>query len=138
MENTITIYNKDQVLALGVTQSAYDAVSVNRKSTFINMYDSDGEFAFSENILNIKGGQDYLFLAEVLRSAENMNLIAANSLVTYKGFTFRLAATPTSELDSPLKRNLAKKEDFQKKVPEAPQQTQQVQQTQTAIQQPRF
>lgn len=111
----------DKILALGVTQDAYDSISLNRKSTFINIYDVNEEYVFSANTLEMKQGSDYLFLAEVLRAAELLNLVEINSLCSYKGFLFRLAAVQTTELNSPLKRNVAKKEDFQKKqAPQAP------------------
>lgn len=122
----------EQVLSLGVSQDQYDSVSMNRKSTFINLFNSDEEFLVSANTLDMKQGSDFLFLSEVLRAAELNNLVEVNSLCEFKGIKFRLAAVPTSELQSGLKRNLARKEDFQKKsqAPAAP--------AQTAIQQPQF
>lgn len=122
--------SKDDVLSLPVTQPMYDAISINRKSTFINIFDVDGEYIASVNTLDMKNGADYLFLAEVMRAGELNNLIPVNSLCNYKGLSFRLSAVQTSELQSNLKRNLAKKEDFQKKVaPTAPvQNTQPIQQ----------
>lgn len=107
--------SKDEILSLPVDQAAYDAVSLNRKSTFINIFDVDEEFVASVNTLDMKKGADFLFLAEVCRAAELKNLIPVNSLCNYKGLTFRLAAVQTSELQSNLKRNVAKREDFQKK-----------------------
>ena len=133
--NDVNVITSDKVLALSVTQEQYDAVSVNRKSTFVNIFDGEGEYSHTANTLDMKKGQDVLFLAEVLRAAETAGLVPVNSLVSYKGLTFRLSAVQTTELQSGLKRNLAKKEDFQKKqAPTAP--VQQVQQT--AIQQPQF
>lgn len=132
MENlNVKVFTNEEVLALPVTQEAYDAVSMNRKSTFVNIFDGDKEYSHTCNTLDMKKGQDVLFLAEVLRAAENLGLVPVNSLVTYKGLTFRLSAVKTTELQSSLKINLAKKEDF-KKSPEAP-----VAPTQTAIQ-PQF
>lgn len=125
----MAILTSDNVLALGVGQDQYDAISLNRKSTFINLFDSNEEFIVSVNTLDMKGGSDFLFLAEVLRAAELAAKVELNSLCQYKGLTFRLAAVQTSEINSPLKRNLAKKEDFQKKVtPTAPIQNQPIQQ----------
>lgn len=127
--NDVNVFTSDKVLALSVTQEQYDAVSVNRKSTFVNIFDDEGEYSHATNTLDMKRGQDVLFLAEVLRAAEIAGLVPVNSLVSYKGLTFRLSAVQTTELQSGLKRNVAKKEDFQKKVaPTAPAQ-------QTAIQQ---
>lgn len=127
--NDVNVFTSDKVLALSVTQEQYDAVSVNRKSTFVNIFDGEGEYSHTANTLEMKKGQDVLFLAEVLRAAETAGLVPVNSLVSYKGLTFRLSAVQTTELQSGLKRNVAKKEDFQKKVaPTAPAQ-------QTAIQQ---
>ena len=125
------VYLSEEILALPVTQEQYDAISLSRKSTFVNIFDSDGEYSHTANTLDMKKGQDVLFLAEVLRAAETANLVPVNSLVNYKGLTFRLSAVQTSELQSGLKRNVAKKEDF-KKEPKAP-----VAPTQTAIQ-PQF
>ena len=131
--NDVNVLTSDKVLALAVTQEQYDSVSINRKSTFINIFDGEGEYSHTANTLDMKKGQDVLFLAEVLRAAELAGLVPVNSVVSYKGLTFRLSAIQTSELQSGLKRNLAKKEDFQKKeAPVAPTQTQ------TAIQQPQF
>ena len=131
--NDVNVLTSDKVLALAVTQEQYDSVSINRKSTFVNIFDGEGEYSHTANTLDMKKGQDVLFLAEVLRAAELAGLIPVNSVVSYKGLTFRLSAIQTSELQSSLKRNLAKKEDFQKKeAPIAPTQTQ------TAIQQPQF
>lgn len=118
MENTI--FSKDEILQLAVTQDEYDKISLNRKSTFVNIFDSENEFVVSVNTLDMKKGQDFLFLAEVLRAAEIAGLVPVNSLVSYKGLSFRLSAVQTSELQSGLKRNLAKKEDFQKQAPQAP------------------
>lgn len=121
MENTNSIFSKDEILQLAVTQDEYDKISLNRKSTFINLFDADNEFVVSVNTLDMKKGQDFLFLAEVLRAAEIAGLVPVNSLVSYKGLSFRLSAVQTTELNSPLKRNVAKKEDFQKKqAPQAP------------------
>lgn len=130
MENTNSVFSKDEILTLPVTQEQYDSLSLNRKSTFVNIFDADNEFVVSVNTLDMKNGQDYLFLAEVLRAAELAGLVPVNSLVSYKGLSFRLSAVQTSELQSGLKRNLAKKEDFQKKqaVPQAPAQQQPIQQ----------
>lgn len=128
--NNVNVYTNEEILSLPVTQEQYDSVSMNRKSTFVNIFDGEGEYSHTANTLDMKKGQDVLFLAEVLRAAETNGLVPVNSLVSYKGLTFRLSAVQTSELQSGLKRNLAKKEDFQKKVaPTAPQ---------TAIQQPQF
>lgn len=133
MEN-LNVLTSDKVLALAVTQEQYDSVSMNRKSTFVNIFDGEGEYSHTANTLDMKKGQDVLFLAEVLRAAELASLVPVNSVVSYKGLTFRLSAVQTTELQSGLKRNLAKKEDFQKKeAPTAP-----VAQTQTAIQKPQF
>lgn len=130
MEN-LNVLTSDKVLALDVTQEQYDSVSMNRKSTFVNIFDGEGEYSHTANTLDMKKGQDVLFLAEVLRAAELAGLVPVNSVVAFKGLTFRLSAVQTTELQSGLKRNLAKKEDFQKKVaPTAP--------AQTAIQQPQF
>ena len=131
--NDVNVFTSDKVLALAVTQEQYDSVSMNRKSTFVNIFDGEGEYSHTANTLDMKKGQDVLFLAEVLRAAELAGLVPVNSVVSYKGLTFRLSAIQTSELQSGLKRNLAKKEDFQKKeAPAIPTQTQ------TAIQQPQF
>ena len=128
--NGVNVFTSEEVLALTVTQEQYDSISMNRKSTFVNIFDGEGEYSHTANTLDMKKGQDVLFLAEVLRAAEIAALVPVNSLVSYKGLTFRLSAVQTSELQSGLKRNVAKKEDFQKKVaPVAP--------TQTAIQ-PQF
>lgn len=129
--NNVNIYSDKEVLSLPVTQDMYDSISMNRKSTFVNVFDADAEYSHTANTLDMKKGQDVLFLAEVLRAAETNSLVPVNSLVTFKGLTFRLSAVQTSELQTKLTRNLAKKEDFQKKAPTAP--------TQTAIQQqPQF
>ena len=129
--NNVNVYSSEEVLSLPVTQEQYDAISLSRKSTFVNIFDGDGEYSHTANTLDMKKGQDILFLAEVLRAAETVELVSVNSLVSYKGLTFRLSAVQTTNLQSGLKRNLAKKEDFQKKVaPTAPVQ-------QTAIQ-PQF
>lgn len=131
--NNVNVYTNEEVLSLPVTQEQYDAVSLNRKSTFVNIFDNEGEYSHTTNTLEMKKGQDVLFLSEVLRAAETAGLVPVNSLVSYKGLAFRLSAVQTSELQTGLKRNVAKKEDFQKKVaPVAPTQTQ------TAIQQPQF
>lgn len=128
--NNTNIYSDAEVLALNVTQAQYDSVSVNRKSTFANIFDENAEFVVSFNTLDAKGGNDILFLTEVLRAAEVNNLVPFNSLVKYKGLCYRLSAIQTSELNSGLKRNNAKREDF-KKSPAAPA----APQTNTAIQQ---
>lgn len=129
--NDVNVFTSEEVLALAVTQEQYDAVSLSRKSTFVNVFDNEGEYSHTANTLDMKKGQDILFLSEVLRAAETAGLVPINSLVSYKGLTFRLSAVQTTELQSGLKRNVAKKEDFQKKVaPTAPAQ-------QTAIQ-PQF
>lgn len=106
--------SSDKVLALGVSQPQYDAVSMNRKSTFINLYDINDEYVVSANTLEMKSGSDFLFLAEVLRAAELNNLIEVNSLCEYKGLKFRLGAVQTSELNTTLKQNIARKEDWKK------------------------
>ena len=129
--NDVNVFTSEEVLALAVTQEQYDAISMSRKSTFVNIFDGDGEYSHTANTLEMKKGQDVLFLAEVLRAAEIAGLVPINSIVSYKGLTFRLSAVQTSELQSSLKRNVAKKEDF-KKEPKAP-----VAPTQTAIQ-PQF
>lgn len=120
MENNVNVYTNEEILSLPVTQEQYDAVSMNRKSTFVNIFDGEGEYSHTANTLDMKKGQDVLFLAEVLRAAETNGLVPVNSLVAFKGLTFRLSAVQTSELQSGLKRNVAKKEDFQKKAPTAP------------------
>lgn len=112
--NNANVYSNEEVLSLPVTQEMYDAVSMNRKSTFVNVFDGDGEYSHTANTLDMKKGQDVLFLSEVLRAAETNGLIPVNSLCTYKGLIFRLSAVQTSELQTGLKRNLAKKEDFKK------------------------
>lgn len=117
--NDVNVFTSEEVLALAVTQEQYDAVSMNRKSTFVNVFDNEGEYSHTANTLDMKKGQDVLFLSEVLRAAETAGLVPINSLVSYKGLTFRLSAVQTTELQSGLKRNLAKKEDF-KKAPSAP------------------
>ena len=117
--NNVNVYTNEEILSLPVTQEQYDAISLNRKSTFINIFDGDGEYSHTANTLDMKKGQDVLFLSEVLRAAETANLVPVNSLVSYKGLIFRLSAVQTTELQSGLKRNLAKKEDF-KKAPSAP------------------
>lgn len=128
--NNVNVYTNEEILSLPVTQEQYDAISLSRKSTFVNVFDYDGEYSHTANTLDMKKGQDVLFLAEVLRAAETNGLIPVNSLVTFKGLIFRLSAVQTSELTTGLKRNLAKKEDFKKaSAPVAP--------TQTAIQ-PQF
>lgn len=129
--NNVNVYTNEEILSLPVTQEQYDAISLSRKSTFVNIFDGDGEYSHTANTLDMKKGQDVLFLSEVLRAAEINNLVPVNSLVTFKGLIFRLSAVQTTELQSGLKRNLAKKEDF-KKEPKAP-----VAPTQTAIQ-PQF
>ena len=130
--NNVNIYSDKEVLSLPVTQDMYDSISMNRKSTFVNVFDADAEYSHTANTLDMKKGQDVLFLAEVLRAAETNSLVPVNSLVTFKGLTFRLSAVQTSELQTKLTRNLAKKEDFKKaSAPVTP--------TQTAIQQqPQF
>lgn len=131
--NNVNVYSNEEILSLPVTQEMYDAISLSRKSTFVNVFDSEGEYSHTANTLDMKKGQDVLFLSEVLRAAETNGLIPVNSLCSYKGLLFRLSAVQTTELQTGLKRNVAKKEDFQKKVaPTAPTQTQ------TAIQQPQF
>ena len=123
--NDVNVFTSDEVLALAVTQESYDSVSMNRKSTFVNIFDGEDEYSHTANTLEMKKGQDVLFLAEVLRAAELAKLVPVNRVVSYRGLTFRLSAVQTSELQSNLKRNLAKKEDFQKKgAPVAPTQTQ--------------
>ena len=123
--NNVNVYTNEEILSLPVTQEQYDAISLSRKSTFVNIFDGDGEYSHTANTLDMKKGQDILFLAEVLRAAEINSLVPVNSLVNYKGLTFRLSAVQTSELQSGLKRNVAKKEDFKKepKAPVAPTQT---------------
>lgn len=118
MEN-LNIFTSEEVLALAVTQEQYDSVSMNRKSTFVNVFDGENEYSHTVNTLEMKKGQDILFLAEVMRAAELAGLVPVNSVCEYKGLKFRLSAVQTSELQSGLKRNLAKKEDF-KKTPTAP------------------
>lgn len=119
--NDVNVLTDKEVLALSVSQDQYDAISMNRKSTFVNIFDGEGEYSHTANTLDMKKGQDVLFLAEVLRAAELAGLVPVNSVCEYKGLKFRLSAVQTSELQSGLKRNLAKKEDFQKKVaPTAP------------------
>lgn len=135
MENLV-VFTKDQVLALPVDQAAYDSVSLNRKSTFINIYNERGEYSHSTNTLEMKDGQDYLFLAEVLRAAELGGKAALNSLAIHDGIIFRLGAVQTSSLNTNLKINVAKKEDWKKAnqaAPAAPAQGQPIQQNQ-----PRF
>lgn len=117
--NNVNVYTNEEILALPVTQEQYDAISLNRKSTFVNIFDGEGEYSHTANTLDMKKGQDVLFLAEVLRAAETAGLVPINSLVSYKGLAFRLSAVQTSELQTGLKRNVAKKEDF-KKAPSAP------------------
>ena len=117
--NNVNVYTNEEILSLPVTQEQYDAISLSRKSTFVNIFDGDGEYSHTANTLDMKKGQDILFLSEVLRAAETANLVPVNSLVSYKGLIFRLSAVQTTELQSGLKRNLAKKEDF-KKTPSAP------------------
>ena len=117
--NNANVYTNDEILSLPVTQEMYDTVSMNRKSTFVNIFDNEGEYSHTANTLDMKKGQDVLFLSEVLRAAETNGLIPVNSLCNYKGLNFRLSAVQTSELQTGLKRNLAKKEDF-KKAPTAP------------------
>ena len=107
-------YTNEEILALPVTQEQYDAISTNRKSTFVNIFDGNGEYSHTVNTLDMKGGQDILFLSEVLRAAETAGLIPVNSLCTYKGLVFRLGAVQTTELQTTLKRNLAKRDDFKK------------------------
>ena len=135
--NNVNVYTDKEVLSLPVTQDMYDSISLNRRSTFVNVFDAEGEFSHTVNTLDMKKGQDILFLSEVLRAAETANLVPVNSLVTYKGLAFRLSALQTSELQTKLTRNLAKKEDFQKKVaPTAPTQASQTASQQQ--QQPQF
>ena len=112
--NDVNVYTNEEILSLPVTQEQYDSVSVNRKSTFINIFDGDDEYSHTANTLEMKKGQDILFLAEVLRAAELASLVPINSVVSYKGLKFRLSAVQTTELKTNLKRNLAKKEDFKK------------------------
>lgn len=131
--NNVNVYTNEEILSLPVTQEQYDAISLSRKSTFINVFDNESEYSHTANTLDMKRGQDVLFLAEVLRAAETNGLIPVNSLCEYKGLIFRLSAVQTSELQTGLKRNVAKKEDF-KKAPSAPVVPTQ---TQTAIQ-PQF
>lgn len=118
--NNVNVYSNEEVLSLPVTQEQYDEISLSRKSTFVNVFDGDGEYSHTANTLDMKRGQDVLFLSEVLRAAETAGLVPVNSLVSYKGLIFRLSAVQTSELQTGLKRNVAKKEDFQKKAPTAP------------------
>lgn len=130
--NNVNVYTNEEILSLPVTQEQYDEISLSRKSTFINVFDNEGEYSHTANTLDMKRGQDVLFLAEVLRAAETNGLIPVNSLCEYKGLIFRLSAVQTSELQTGLKRNVAKKEDFKKaSAPVVPAQTQ------TAIQ-PQF
>ena len=117
--NDVNVFTSEEVLALAVSQEQYDAVSMNRKSTFVNVFDGENEYSHTTNTLEMKKGQDILFLAEVMRAAELAGLVPVNSVCEYKGLKFRLSAVQTSELQSGLKRNLAKKEDF-KKTPSAP------------------
>lgn len=117
--NNVNVYTNEEILSLPVTQEQYDAISLSRKSTFVNVFDNEGEYSHTANTLDMKRGQDVLFLSEVLRAAETAGLVPINSLVSYKGLTFRLSAVQTSELQTGLKRNVAKKEDF-KKAPTAP------------------
>lgn len=117
--NNVNVYSNEEILSLPVTQEMYDAISLSRKSTFVNVFDGEGEYSHTANTLDMKKGQDVLFLSEVLRAAETNGLIPVNSLCSYKGLLFRLSAVQTSELQTGLKRNLAKKEDF-KKAPSAP------------------
>ena len=117
--NNVNVYTNEEILSLPVTQEQYDAISLSRKSTFVNVFDNEGEYSHTANTLDMKRGQDVLFLSEVLRAAETNGLIPVNSLCEYKGLIFRLSAIQTSELQTGLKRNLAKKEDF-KKAPTAP------------------
>lgn len=117
--NNVNVYTNEEILSLPVTQEQYDSISLSRKSTFVNVFDNEGEYSHTTNTLDMKRGQDVLFLSEVLRAAETAGLVPINSLVSYKGLTFRLSAVQTSELQTGLKRNLAKKEDF-KKAPSAP------------------
>lgn len=131
--NDVNVFTSEEVLALAVTQEQYDSVSMNRKSTFVNVFDGDNEYSHTANTLEMKKGQDILFLAEVMRAAELAGLVPVNSVCEYKGLKFRLSAVQTTELQSGLKRNLAKKEDF-KKTPSAPV----APVAQTAIQQPQF
>lgn len=138
MENLV-VFSKDQVLALPVDQPTYDSVSLNRKSTFINIYNERGEYSHSANILEMKDGQDYLFLAEVLRAAELGGKAALNSLAIHDGIIFRLGAVQTSTLNTNLKINVAKKEDWKKANQAQPAAPAQAQAQGTAIQQtPRF
>lgn len=131
------LLTSDKVLGLGVSQPQYDQVSLNRKSTFINLFDENEEYVVSANTLEMKGGSDFLFLSEVLRAAELNNLVEVNSLCEYKGLRFRLAAVQTTELNTSLKQNVARKEDWKKSNQNPP--AQPAQQQQTAIQgQPRF
>lgn len=131
--NNANVYSNEEVLSLPVTQEMYDSISMNRRSTFVNVFDNEGEYSHTLNTLDAKRGQDILFLSEVLRAAEVNGLIPVNSLCEYKGLIFRLSAVQTSELQSGLKRNVAKKEDFKKEpaAPVAPVAT-------TPIQQPQF
>ena len=117
--NNVNIYTNEEILSLPVTQEQYDAISLSRKSTFVNVFDNEGEYSHTANTLDMKKGQDVLFLAEVLRAAETAGLVPVNSLCEYKGLIFRLSAVQTSELQTGLKRNVAKKEDF-KKAPTTP------------------
>lgn len=117
--NNVNVYSNEEILSLPVTQEQYDAISLSRKSTFVNIFDGEGEYSHTANTLDMKKGQDVLFLSEVLRAAEVAGLVPVNSLCEYKGLIFRLSAVQTSELSTGLKRNLAKKEDF-KKEPKAP------------------
>lgn len=131
MENLV-LFSKEQILALPVDQAAYDAISINRKNTFINIYNNKGEYSHNTNIFDMKNGQDYLFLAEVLRAAEMSGTVALNSLAIHEGIIFRLGAIQTSTLETNLKINVAKREDWKKSSQTAPTVPTQ---TQTAIQQ---
>lgn len=127
MENLV-LYTKDQILSLPVDQTSYDSISLNRKSTFINIYNNKGEYSHNSNTLDMKDGQDYLFLAEVMRAAEMSQTLPLNSLAIHEGIIFRLGAVQTSSLQTNLKMNVAKREDWKKnQAPAAPAQSQPIQ-----------
>lgn len=140
MENTNSIFSKDEILQLAVTQDEYDKVSLNRTSSFVNEYVFDDEtkewtFSHAPNSFDLKKGRTILALTEIMRAAENMGLIPVNSLVVVDSVAYRKAAVQTTELNTALKLNLPKKDDFKKQTaPAAPAQGQQpIQQNQ-----PRF
>ena len=54
--NNVNVYTNEEILSLPVTQEQYDAISLGRKSTFVNIFDADGEYSHTANTLDMKKG----------------------------------------------------------------------------------